>query len=185
MDIPETYAQSKFSTSLVPSDLGDVYKNKLQSIYNDITTLKWKGRNLILCSPALHSKSILAYTCMQVLFRRGLQVFPMLDVLELHRTMLELDTCRKTDPIMESPESMYTVPYLFVRVPAMLTFDVYSTMSTLVYRRVSRGGSTIFLYNGTWGQLTAMDSRRVLAGLQGDGSGNSIEVSSWSVHSSD
>ena len=68
---------------------------------------------------------------------------------------------------------------LFVRSPSVITYDTYNNMSMLLDRRVRRGGSTIFLYNGTWRSLTSIDKRGTLKFLQGDGSGTSLEVSSW------
>lgn len=179
LDVPAQYIGTAFSSLLVPSDLGDVYCKKLQSIHDAIIMQKLRYHNIILCSPARHSKTILAYSCIQNLFRNNIPVFPLMDIMEIQRIVSDIDYCRMSIFDIPEPERMYTVPYLFVKVPPAVTYDTYNNMSMLLERRVRRGGSTIFLYNGTWGNLTSIDKRGTLKYLQGDGSGSSMEVSSW------
>ena len=179
LDVPAQYIGITFSSVLVAADIGEAYRNKLQAIHDEITTLKWAYRNMALCSPAGHSKTILAYSCMQRLFRRNVTVFPLLDLFEIQRISADMDYCRKPLYDIGEPERLYTVPYLFVRVPTAVSYDTYDIMSLLLDRRTRRGGSTIFLFNGMWGNLTCLDKRGVITNLQGDGSGCSMEVSSW------
>ncbi len=179
MEVPAQYMGIAFSSALVPSDLGDAYKNMLQSLYDRIVTQKLRYMNTVICSPARHSKTIFVYSCIQRLFASGVPVFPFLDITEIQRLMNDIDCCRSPTFEIQNPDGMYTVPYLFVRIPAVISYDTYNYMSMLLDRRVRRGGSTIFVYNGTWNNLVSMDKRGTLRYLQGDGSGTSIKVSSW------
>ncbi len=70
----------------------------------------------------------------------------------------------------------YDVKYLFLKIPAEVTYQVRTTIATIIDRRVRKGNSTIFIYNGTWSNLTFGDEQGILKGLQGDGSFSSIKV---------
>ena len=82
--------------------------------------------------------------------------------------MMDYDTGRSNEA------DILSVRYLFVR--AEVTYQVRATIATLIDRRVRRGNSTIFLYNGTWKSLTFGDESGLLKGLKGDGSFSSIHV---------
>ena len=99
---------------------------------------------------------------------------PLYDVLEIRRKMMDYDMGRSDE------ESLYTVPYLFVRIPAEVNYLVRTTIATILDRRVRQGHTTIFLYNGTWGTLTYGDDTGIISGLQGDGSFTSLDVYSYS-----
>lgn len=167
--MPEQYIGLRFNPVSVPQDLGPAYAPALDRLHTDITTLQMRNRNVIICSPAKHSKTIWAYSCIQNLFRQRAPVCPIVDVLEFARMMHEF---RDTD-------DWYEVPYLFLKIPTEVTQTVRATISTVIDRRVRRGGSTIFLYDGTWGMLTYDDRFGTIKNLQGDGSFHSVEVKSF------
>lgn len=180
LDIPETYRGLAFNTILLPVKYGDAYKNTMKNYYEQISSLRWRCRNLLLCAPAQSGKSVFAYSLIQELFRRGIDVFPMYDVLEIKRIMLDMEYGKQQSLKVENPILLYEVPYLFAVIPPLLNFDTYDTTAMLVARRVRRGGSTILLYSGTWNQLVSNDSRGSLKNMKGNGSLTTVEVSSWS-----
>lgn len=179
LDIPEQYRGIQFNKMLVAKDMPEAYAEYLDSIHQEICSNRWKNHNLCLCSPTAKSKTILAYSCMESLFRHGVEIFPLYDVLELKRIMLDMDLCRQQLYGTENPEKLFTAALVFIRIPRVITWEIYDTMVTILDRRVRRGNSTIFLYNGSWEQLIKLDKMNVLAGLLGDGSYNSIENKTW------
>lgn len=76
-------------------------------------------------------------------------------------------------------DDWYEVPYLFLTIPTEVTQTIRSGIATILERRVRRGNSTIFLYNGSWGMLTYGDSFGTLRNLQGDGTFHSLDVLSF------
>lgn len=179
LDIPEQYRGIKFAKALVPKDLDESYSEYLQGIYDKILTGKWNQHNVVIASPIGHSKTILAYSCLENMFRNGIPTFPVFDVLELKRIMLDMDMCRTQAYSVDNPEEFLTVPILFVRIPRVSSWEMYDTISVIVDRRVRRGNSTIFLYSGYWSQLVRNDRAHILQGMVGDGSFSTIEVKSW------
>lgn len=171
--MPEQYQGVRFSRALLPTDCGEYYGKVLEDLHQQITTLQLSNQNVCICAPAMHGKTVWAYSCLQHLFRQRVPVYPFLDALELRRMMYDYDMGRREDA------DFYDVPYLFVRIPAEITAPVRATIATILDRRVRRGHSTIFLYNGTWGSLTFGDEQGVLKNLQGDGSFSSLMVYSF------
>ena len=76
-------------------------------------------------------------------------------------------------------DDWYEVPYLFLKIPTEVTQQIRSGISTIIDRRVRRGNSTIFLYNGSWGMLTYDDRFGTIKNLQGDGTFHTVEVISF------
>jgi hypothetical protein len=183
LDIPEQYRGIAFNSILVPKDLHESYAKYLQSVYDSVLTGKWRQHNVVIASPIGHSKTILAYSCIEVMFRAGIPTFPVYDILELKRMLLDMDLCRKSLYNIDEPELIVTAPILFVKIPRMSNWEIYDTIAMLLDRRVRRGNSTIFLYDGSWNQLTYGDKNNILTGLVGDGNYNTIEVKSWFVSS--
>lgn len=180
LDVPENYRGIIFNTFLVPKDIDESYGRYLDKLHNDITSLTMRSKNVCICAPVKHGKSIFAYSVIERLFRRGIPVFPIFDVLEIKRMFLDIDLCRKPYYETDNPEFLLDSPYLFVKIPRLPAIEVYDTISVIVDRRVRRGNSTIFLYDGTWKQLLYGDKFRILESLEGDGNYKSIEVKSWS-----
>ena len=176
MEIPEQYRDVIFSEGLVPHLSSEAYSKELARMHNEISTLSWKNKNYLLCSPPLSSKTIMAYSCIRRLFKRGIRVTPIYDVLELQKMLKEYD---QGIGDKEQVELFITAPYAFVRVPQTLSTEVFQTASLILDRRTRRGGSTIFLYNGSWAQLQFADTYKNFVSYQGDGAYNSFYVSSW------
>lgn len=179
MEIPEQYQGIAFSKVLVPRDLPNNYADYLQGIYDKIINGNWHQHNVLICSPIGHSKTILAYSCIEVLFRNGIDIFPVYDVLELKRMMTDADLCRKQFYEIEEPEKIVNVDLLFVKVPRISSWEIYDAMAMLLDRRVRRGHSTIFIYDGSWQQLIYSDRNHILDGLKGDGAYATLEVKNW------
>lgn len=179
LDIPEAYRGLKFSADMLPPRMGDAYKNTLKNFYEQITSLRLKCHNLLICSPMQTGKSIFAYSAMQELFRMDIDVFPMFDILEIKRIMIDIEYNRAQSLGVDSPLKLFTAPYVFAYIPPMTTYDVYDTAAMLIARRVRRGNSTILLYGGTWNQLILNDNKGSLKNMKGNGSLTTIDVSSW------
>lgn len=169
VDVPEQYIGLRYNPVHVPTDLGPVYAQALDRLHTEITTLQMRNKNIILCAPAKHSKTIWAYSCIQNLFRQRAPVCPIIDVLEFARLM----------HAFSDSDDWYDVPYLFLKIPTEVNQTIRATITTIIDRRVRRGNSTIFLYDGTWGMLTYDDKFGTLKNLQGDGSFHSVEVKSF------
>ena len=181
LDVPEQYRGISFNKSLVPKDLPEAYADFLQSIHDKVFEGKLENYNVLIASPVGHSKTILSYSCLELLFRNGFDTFPVYDVLELKRMLIDMDLCRKSIYEIENPELIMTVPILFVKIPRVSSWEVYDTITLILDRRVRRGNSTIFTFDGTWGELVYNDKRNILAGLVGDGNYNTLKVSSWKL----
>lgn len=179
MDIPEQYQGMVFSSALISKDMPDAYVIFMQNLYDSIVSLKMRHKNLIICSPVATSKTTLAYCAIQTLFRKGIDTFPLYDVNEIKRIMSDMDFNRKQLYDVKDPEKLLTVPYLFAKVPSAITIETYDIISMILDRRVRRGNTTIFLYNGTWESLTRADNMKVMASLVGDGSYGTLENKTW------
>ena len=165
----------------MPKDIHESYAQYLQKVHDTIIAGKWRQHNVVISSPIGHSKTILAYSCLEVLFRNGIPTFPVYDVMEIKRMLTDMDLCRKQLYEVENPEHILTVPILFVKIPRLTSWEIYDTIYLILDRRVRRGNSTIFLYDGTWSQLVYNDKNRILSGLLGSGSYNTLESKSWNI----
>lgn len=166
VDIPAQYQGLQFNSALLPKHLDASYINFMQTLYEQIITQRLKYHNYVICSPPSSGKTILSYACLEHLYRRGQEIYPVKDVLEIRKEM-------ETEP------RLYSVPYIFVRIQPELSFQVYATIATLLDRRVRSGTSTIFLYNGTWENLIFADNRNLVSHLQGNGAYCTVEVKTW------
>lgn len=180
LDIPDQYRGIAFNSALLPTDISESYVKYMQEVHDTIVAGKWQNRNVVIASPIGHGKTILAYSCIEVLFRSGIPTFPIYDLLEIKRMLVDMDLCRKQLYEIENPESIITVPILFVKIPRVTSWEVYDIFSMLLDRRVRRGNSTIFIYDGTWQQFIYNDKNDIAKGLVGDGSYNTVEIKSWS-----
>ncbi|MDR1523179.1 MAG: hypothetical protein LBS29_04445 [Endomicrobium sp.] len=172
VDIPEQYRDLMFNKALVTQAYGDIYVNYLNKLYEDISSTRFKFKNVIVCSKPGSSKTILAYSCISNLFRKKIKVCKLYDVLEISSLLSVAN--------MEY-RLIVSVPYLFVRVPMSSEDTMFANMAVLVDKRVRNGASTIFLYNGVWNSLAAKDTYKQFCNLQGDGSFCSVKVDSFSI----
>lgn len=179
LNIPEQYRNLHYSEALVPNDVDISYGKKLSEMYTGISTARIRNHNYLLCSPHRHSKTILAYSCIDRLFKAGLPVVPVYDIMELRKVMRDYDNGKNSFDNVKNPEDILTVPYLFVKIPSYPTWETYDTLDTLVSRRVRRGGSTILMYSGRYSNLLKNDSNDLLVSMRGDGSFNSLEILEW------
>lgn len=166
IDVPAPYQGLRFNAGQVPNDLSPAYAGQLDQLHTQITTMQLQNKNYCICSPAQHSKTVWAYSCIQNLFRQRLPILPLQEVMELRRVMNSFS----------EPVDLYTNPYLFVRIPGEVTDVTRATIATILERRVRRSNSTFFIYNGSWRRLTKGDYDGTLRDLQGDGSFASLKV---------
>jgi hypothetical protein len=184
LSVPEQYRGVMFDHLLVNRDVGEFYGVFLYESMKAITTMKLRNKNMFIGSPTQHSKKIWAYACIQQLFRKGLTVFPLFDIMEIKKIMLDMD--RSRDPkylegMDVEPYQLYTCPYLFVIIPPDTTYDTYDAMSMIKDRRVRRGNSTIFLYSGSWKFFADNDRKGAISNAVGDGSYGTIDPNSFWV----
>lgn len=179
LDVPEQYRGVCFTKALLPADMHESYGDFLDKTFTTISNGEWTQHNLLIASPVAHGKTIFAYSCLEVLCRVGMVTFPLYDVLELKRIIGDIDMGRKQTYEVEEPDRIFTTSILFVRVPRVRSLDMYDAMSMILDRRVRRGLSTIFLYNGAWADLVEFDKFGIISGLKGDGTYGTLEVKSW------
>lgn len=179
LDIPETYRGLRFSETSLPPDMGTAYSSFMKNTYTQLTSMSWRCKNMIICSPPQTGKSVLAYSVIQELFRKNIPVFQVFDILEIKRIMLDVDYNKSQSMGLANPADLYTVPYLFAIMPPITNYDTFDTAAMLISRRTRRGNSTILLYEGHWNQLVCNDSKGSLKNLKGNGSLTTVEVNSW------
>ena len=176
--LPEQYRGNSFNPDLLPTDLGDYYPKYMEELYQGVSSMSLRNVNIFLSSPTKHGKTFLAYSCMEKLYRKGVGVFPLFDILELKRLMQENDYGKKSKELeelgIELPQ-LYTVPYLFVKLTTDFSFASFDALKLLLDRRLRRsGGVTIILSDMGWSYVAAADSRKVFSTLIGDGSFGTI-----------
>lgn len=179
--IPEQYRNIPFNRNLIPNDISDAYGRYLEKTFEDIVMQKLRHCNIALCSPVNHGKTIWAYSILENLFKLGVPVFPIFDILEIKRILLDMDFNRQQFYEVDKPELLITVPYLFCKVPRIPTWEVYDMIGVLIDRRVRRDNSTILLYEGSWNDLVFGDKKGLLTGLIGDGTYGTLNVQSYSA----
>lgn len=184
LDIPEQYRNIVFIKGLVPLDIDPSYATFLDTVHSNINLGKWGNKNLLIASPIAHSKTIMAYSAINCMFRAGISVFPIFDVLEISRILTDMDMGKESVYDVSQPERVLTVPILFAKIPRSPRWDVYDNIALLIDRRVRRGTSTILLYDGTREQLIRNDKQEVLTGMFGNGYFGTIEIKSWGISNS-
>ena len=165
-------------------DIDPSYATFLDTVHSNINLGKWGNKNLLIASPIAHSKTIMAYSAINCMFRAGISVFPIFDVLEISRILTDMDMGKESVYDVSQPERVLTVPILFAKIPRSPRWDVYDNIALLIDRRVRRGTSTILLYDGTREQLIRNDKQEVLTGMFGNGYFGTIEVKSWGISNS-
>lgn len=181
LTIPRDYQGVKFNVEAVPDDLGGEYSRTLDKLYQDVIHLKNK-KNYLIASPAKHSKTILCYSAIQMLYQQHIPTFPLLDTGELRRVMLDMEQGVRSYVLedMDAVDSfIYSSPILFVRIPNMITYTTIDTMLILLDRRTRRSNYTIFIYNGTVDDLNRVDKRKKLQSLYLDGIMGTLIVKSY------
>lgn len=180
LEIPEQYRGITFAKELLPPDVDSSYGEFLQELYSTIMSGVLPKENYLIASPIGHGKTVFAYACIEQLFRRGYEIFPIYDVLELVNIMTNFDMGRKQAYEVENPERLMQVPLLFVKIPRSSRYEVFDAISMVLDRRVRRDGITIFLFDGTYNYLVGLDRNNILEGLAGNGHYSSVKVKSWS-----
>lgn len=180
LEIPDQYRGVMFNQLLVPKDLHKSYASYLQTLHDGITSMTWE-KSVLLVSPIKHSKSVMAYSCLEHMFRMGVDVVPIFDLLEIKRILTDVDMCRKPIYELDEPERLVTNKYLFAKVPRVTPTEVFDVLTLLLDRRVRRNNCTVFMYDGTWSNLERSDKHGILTGLLGDGTYGTLALKSWGV----
>ena len=80
-----------------------------------------------------------------------------------------------TDPVNQE-SAINNAPYVFIKIPILLGFQVYANLALILDMRVRRGLSTIFLFDGYINDLERFDSKNIIRTLSGTGLYNTIDV---------
>lgn len=179
LDIPEQFRGLVFNAALLPNDLDSSYGAKLRDIATEISLARLHDHNYLICSPHRHGKTIFAYSCIERLFKAGIKVFPVCDIMEIRRVMNDVDFGRESITGISEPENIWLAPYIFIKIPSYLNWEAYDTINTVLGRRVRKGTCTIFLYSGTYEMLTRNDKTELISSIRGDGSYSTVEILEW------
>lgn len=181
--IPKAYRRVTFNPLSVNPTLHEKYSKLLEKLILDVKSMRWQNKNLFISSPVNSSKSIFAYTCLQILYDKGLSVFPMFDLMEIRRILQDLDKGKGSICLEEfniNNTFLITCPLLFVQVGTDKTQEAYETMLNLIKRRIRNGGSTCFLSAINFSLFVYNDKFNLVKGLVGDGSYGTLEIHSYS-----
>ena len=177
LDIPRQYSGKTFNPKLIPKDCGEIYINYLTDIHNKLVTQKLSNYNCLICSPIAHSKTIMAYDVIENLYRKRVPTFPIFTTAEMRNVLNSLDIGQETTYGMSTPASNFTkAPYIFVKIPILLEWSTFPLIMDIMDRRVRRGLSTIFLFDGDYNSLIKMDRQYILQQLQGNGSYMTLDI---------
>ena len=182
LTIPKQYQDSVFNSSVLDEELPTQYKLDMPKIRDSILSMEKLGINIFIGSPHKSGKTVWAYTIINALFRMSVNVFPLCDIQEVASIMKSVDEGRRSEVLFSldpeaTPDSIYAVPYLFVKVTDDLSYNVQDALTLLLDRRTRRGLSTIYLYSGTWDNFCNKAKR--LKRLKGDGSFGTLKVYSY------
>lgn len=177
LDIPRQYSGKTFNPRLVPGDCGPAYQTFLSHIHNDTIALKILNYNCLICSPISHAKTVCAYSALEALFRKNIPTFPVCNIMEIRHILRDFDNGVTGDYQFETPASnLMTAPYIFIKIPIILTWEVYPTIADILDRRVRRGLSTFFLYDGYIDEIKKYDKNKIVESLTGNGSYFTIDI---------
>ena len=173
LDIPSVYQGVEFSANLVPMFLPRTYGVELEEIIKQIKSKGAYNLNLLLCTPPNTGKTVFAYTIYRWQYMKGIVMPPIMDLIEAKDVMIggnfNADMMVMRDKLFNSPVAIIKIP---LDVPAKFA----ETISTILERRVRKGGVTFFLYGNTFNNLLAQDKYSVLKHLVRDGTYNSLKL---------
>lgn len=173
LEIPAIYQTAEFSASLVPIKMSRSYGTDLEDI---IDVIKSKGKynhNILICSPPNTGKTVFSYTIYKHQYTKGIQMSELIDLIEAKELF---NTNSYDESIQIAKNILVNCPIAIIKIPLDLPNKFAETMSTILERRVRKGGTTIFLYGGSLFDLQNQDRFGVLKNLIRDGSYNSIRV---------
>lgn len=177
LDIPRQYSGKEFNPKLVPRDCGDTYVKYLTDIHEKLVTQKVCNYNCLICSPIAHSKTVMAYSVIEQLYKRQLPTFPIFTTAEMRKVLTNLDTGSDDMYGTSTPATNFLItPYIFVRIPILLDWSTYPMILDIIDRRVRRGLSTIFIYDGSYESLVKFDKSHIIDQLKGNGNYMTLDV---------
>lgn len=174
LNIPVQYQGVRFSASLVPEWMPKNYGLFLEGLLDEYVRNTMLQRNYIICSPPNSGKTVWAYSLYTQLYSLGVVIPDIMDLMQARDVLLNLYYEDKN-----TLEKLSSSPVAVIKLPWDLPNKFPETISSIVERRVMSGCSTIFLFNGTKGDLIARDGFGKLSRLLGDGSYNSVCLKVW------
>lgn len=178
LSIPSQYQGVKFDRTFLPNYLQDGYGSWMESLIHNLTTKTGYHKNLLICAPPNSGKTIFAYTVYSILSSQGERIPKLIDLMEARDLLLSYYNVD-----IEEQSLLCTTKVAIIKVPMDLPNKFAETMSTIIERRVRNNGTTVFLYNGTKEDIIAQDRFGKFELLVGDGSYNSVQVTSWKPRS--
>lgn len=177
LDIPKQYAGKSFNPKLVPKDCGDIYVSYMTKLHEDLITQKLIHYNGLICSPIAHSKSVLAYSVIETLYRKNVPTFPVMTTAEIRGVMSNIDSGIDTVIGTSTSASNFVLaPYVFIKIPILIEWSTFPVIMEIMDRRVRRGLSTLFFYDGDYETLVKLDRQNIIGQLSGDGSYMTLDV---------
>lgn len=163
--VPLSYRGIKFDKNLVNADMPDAYREFLQRLRLDIISMKFRYKNILICSPIGTSKTIWVYDICEELMARNITVAPYYDLLEIRVKLLEY-----------KESEIYDSDVLFAKIPLVIDKYTFNILSTLLDRRVRKSKTTIITYQGIYQSLSGVDEYKILSSMRGDGSLSSLRI---------
>lgn len=175
MDVPAQYQNLQFDVRLIPQEMPSDYGRYMSELMKECCgNVMRLCKNILICSPPNTGKTVFAYTVLNSIYRSGVEVFSLRDILEVREILMNPYRGKQDEAGL-----LTRTPIAFIKIPLDLPSKLAATMSTVVERRVRHGNSTIFLYGGSKEDIFAQDTFGNLQALLGDGSYNTILVKSW------
>jgi hypothetical protein len=179
--VPKDYVGLVFSKEFVNEKIPH-YADFLGTLHNQICNMCDLDKSLFISSPPRFAKQIFAYSIIQYLLTRGVEVFPYLDAGEIGRYLRDVDHGRKPkylDKVSVEPESMYSAPVVFVKGTINPSCETLDHLATFVDRRHRQGNHTVILSHQRWSEFTRNDYNRSMRLMVGDGQINTIKIHDW------
>lgn len=171
--IPAQYQGNKYSASALPLTM-NAWATDMEAI-RDAIIEREDRRNYLICSPYRSGKTVWSYDLLESLACKGYPVTPIVDLLDIRRMSYSF----KEDD-MNKIAQIYGVPVLIVRIPPIVQSGIVETMQTVLYKRVSVNGQTIFLYADSYYNLAeASGKKELLHSILGDGMLGSVRLKDY------
>jgi hypothetical protein len=175
LKIPPQYQSVKFDKKLLRKEQQTEYGNFMEKLLRDCTDNNFSfHKNVLVCAPPNSGKTIWSYTACSILYAKGVKTPALMDIVQVRNVLLSYYGYSDED-VSEISNARFAV----FKIPMDLPNKFAETILTIIERRVRAGGSTVFLYSGSWQDLQAQDTFGKLKFIVGDGSYNSLSVNSF------
>lgn len=179
--IPKDYIGKTFYPEFVNPKIAG-YAEFMGRLHNQICSLCDLDRTLFISSPPRFAKQIFAYSVIQYLISRCLEVFPYIDAGEVGRYLRDIDHGRLPKHLKRinvDPDALYSAPVIFVKGAINPSQETLGYLATFLDRRHRQGHHSVILSHQRWSSFTQYDFNRYLKLMVGDGQLNTIKIHDW------